>query len=223
MTAQSDAMSTSLRGSSTEPAGGIPIIAWQWQEWRHRLADFLPRPRFEHSLRVADEAAKMARHYGLDEKKACLAGMLHDLARDLSFDTLLDLAAGFDLEVGPEEMANPIILHAPVGAALLRSDWGIEDETVLKAVALHTVAAPEMDDFCQLIYLADIIEPGRKEWPGLDALRELSYRHLGQAMRLSLQESFLYLQSCHTFIHPRAAAAYDFFTQQFKEQESENK
>jgi predicted HD superfamily hydrolase involved in NAD metabolism len=206
-----------------KPVGGASITDRQWSEWRQRLKDFLPQPRYEHSLRVAEEAEKMAHHYCLDEEKARLAGLLHDLARDLSFDTLFDLAGRFGLTVGPKEQANPVILHAPVGAALLRSEWGIEDEAVLKAVALHTVAAPDMDDFCQLLYLADIIEPGRKEWPGLDALRELSYRHLGQAMLLALQENILYLKACHTFIHPQAVAAHDFLVMKHMGQESAKK
>jgi predicted HD superfamily hydrolase involved in NAD metabolism len=174
-------------------------------------------------LRVAEEAGRLARHYGLDEQRARLAGLLHDVARDLSFATLLDLADRFSLTVGPEERGNPIILHAPVGAALLQSEWGVQDTAVLQAVALHSVAAPGMDEFCQLVYLADIIEPGRKEWPGLNALRQLSYEHLGRAMLLSLAESFSYLRENSTFIHPQALAAYDFWALQFAEQESAKK
>ena len=195
----------------------------QWRIWEQKLRDFLPRRRYKHCLRVAAQAGLLACHYGLDEEQARLAGLLHDVARDLSFDTLLSYAADNGLLVGAEERANPIILHAPVGAALIKNDWGISDETVLKAIALHTVAAPDMDDFCQLIYLADIIEPGRTEWPGLKTLRRLSYEHLGRAMLLALQENISYLEECHTFIHPRAVAAHDFFALQFMEQESANK
>ena len=202
-----------------EPAGGD-----QWLYYQYKLRGFLPRPRYEHSLRVAEEAAKMACHYGLDEGQARLAGLLHDVARDLSFAALFALAARFKIPVGQEEQANPIILHAPVGAALLKNYWGVEDETVLKAVALHTVAAPDMDDFCQLLYLADIIEPGRQEWPGLEELRKLGYEHLGRAMLLALQENFNYLQRNNNFIHPQALAAYDdFLTLHSKEQESRKK
>lgn len=195
----------------------------QWLGYQHKLRDFLPQSRYEHSLRVADEAGKLARHYGLDEAGARLAGLLHDVARDLSFDTLLTLAARFGLPVGPEEKIKPILLHAPVGAALLKNEWGIENEAVLKAVSLHTVAAPDMDDFCQLLYLADIIEPGRKKWPGFTALRDQSYRHLGRAMLLALKEDFTYFKANRKFIHPQALAAYDFWARQFLEQESAEK
>ena len=192
----------------------------QWKLWRQKLQIFLPPTRYEHCLRVAEEADKLACHYGLDEERARLAGLLHDVARDLSFEALFAYAARFGIMAGSEEQANPIILHASVGAALLRNEWALSDEEVLKAVALHTVAAPGMDELCQLVYLADIIEPGRQEWPGLWELRKLSYEHLGRAMLLSLQESFKYLRECDAFIHPQAQAAYDFLAQQFLEQES---
>jgi predicted HD superfamily hydrolase involved in NAD metabolism len=204
-------------------ADALIIMEQQWKDYSRKLRDFLPQARYGHCLRVAEEAVRLARHYGLDEQRARLAGLLHDVARDLSFETLFSLAARFGLAVGPEELANPIILHAPVGAALLQSEWGVQDAAVLQAVALHTVAAPGMDEFCQLIYLADIIEPGRKEWPGLPALRQLSYEHLGQAMLLALTESFNYLKQSHTFIHPRALAAYDFWALRFAKQESAKK
>ena len=200
-----------------------PITEQQWRQLQHKLAGFLPRLRYDHCLRVAVEAAKMARHYGLDEEKARLAGLLHDVARDLSFATLFTLADRYGLKVGPEEAANPLILHAPVGAALIKDEWGIEDKAVIKAVALHTLAAPDMDDFCQMLYLADIIEPGRDSWPGLTALRGLSYLHLGRAMLLALKEGFCYLRASHTFIHPQALAAYDFLARQYMEQESAEK
>jgi predicted HD superfamily hydrolase involved in NAD metabolism len=198
----------------------ISAADFTWSYYQHKLKGFLPRPRYEHCLRVAVTASRLARHYGLDEERARLAGLLHDVARDLSFEALLAATRRFELPLGPEEIANPLILHAPVGAALLESGWGIKDQTVLQAVALHTIAAPGMDDFCQLVYLADIIEPGRREWPGLQALRRLSYEHLGRAMLLSLRESFIYLQNNNDFIHPRAVAANDFLTLQLMEQET---
>jgi len=214
-----------MAASGGAPAAGkLAITEQQWLFYQNKLRGFLPRPRYEHSLRVAAEAAKMARHYGLDEERARLAGLLHDVARDLSFSTLFVMAVRLEVPVRREEEANPIILHAPVGAALLKRYWGITDAAVLKAVSLHTLAAPYMDDFCQLVYLADIIEPGRKEWPGLTALRQAGYGHLGQAMLLALQEGFNYMQRSNTFIHPQSLAAYDdFLTLHFMEQESTKK
>ncbi|MCL1975217.1 MAG: bis(5'-nucleosyl)-tetraphosphatase (symmetrical) YqeK [Firmicutes bacterium] len=188
----------------------------QWLFWAQKLQKTLHEARYEHCVRVAGEAACLAGSFGLDKTRACLAGLLHDVARDICFETLFAYAERYNIMVGPEERSNPIILHADVGAALLRHEWAIDDEEVLKAIALHTVASPNMDNFCQVIYLADIIEPGRQEWPGLQELRKLSYENLDQAMLWSLQESFAYLKECGTFIHPRAQAAYDYLIRKLK-------
>ncbi|MCL1816677.1 MAG: bis(5'-nucleosyl)-tetraphosphatase (symmetrical) YqeK [Clostridiales bacterium] len=195
----------------------------KWQGLCAKLKDFLTVTRYEHSLRVSKEAAKLSIHYGLDVERAQLAGLLHDVARDFSADSLIAYANRFGIPIGSLEQINPLILHAPVGAAFLKNEWGLDDKAVLRGVAQHTVAAPGMDDFCQIVYLADIIEPGRREWPGLLALRNLSYRNLGRAMLLALEESFNYLRNNKIIIHPQAIEAYDFFLREFLEQESKKK
>lgn len=185
----------------------------QIQDWRARLWRTLPERRFHHSLAVCGEATKMARRWGLDEEKATIAGLLHDVARDLPFPVLYERAKQAGLPLSMAEAANPIILHAPVGALVLEQDWGIADADVLNAVRYHTVAAPEMDRFCQLIFLADLIEPFRKDWPDLEKVRSLCYADLDQAMYLALHSTFRYLRRKGQFIHPRAYKAYEFFKQ----------
>ncbi|MCL2496195.1 MAG: bis(5'-nucleosyl)-tetraphosphatase (symmetrical) YqeK [Clostridiales bacterium] len=187
------------------------ITGGQWRLWLQMLRQAVSEQRYEHCRRVAGEAVRLARHYGFDEEMACLAGLTHDVARDLPPAELLERAACYGLTIGPDEEINPIILHAPVGAAILEREWHITDTAVLTAVSLHTVAAPAMDEFSQLLYLADLIEPGRKKWPELPQLRALSYRHTGLAMVMALEGNFRYLTACHNFIHPRATAAYEFF------------
>ncbi|MCL1905975.1 MAG: bis(5'-nucleosyl)-tetraphosphatase (symmetrical) YqeK [Clostridiales bacterium] len=200
-----------------------PVENKQWSSRQQRLKDFLPPRRYEHCLRVSEEACLLARCHGIDEERARLAGLLHDVARDLSPDALFANAARFGLTVGPDEYADPVILHAAVGAKLLKNEWGINDKAVLRAVEEHTLAAPDMDKLCQIIYLADIIEPGRREWPGLNALRKLCYEHLGRAMLLALKESIGYLKESRIRIHPRTLAAYDFWARQLVQEESAKK
>jgi len=190
---------------------GMIITDGQWRLWQQMLRQAVSKRRYEHCLRVAGEAAQLARHYGLNEESARLAGLAHDVARDLPAAELLERAVCYGLMLGAEEIANPIILHAPVGAAIVEREWQIKDTAVLTAISLHTVPAPDMDEFSQLIYLADLIEPGRKKWPELPQLRAMSYRHPRRAMAKALEDAFCYLTACNTFIHPRARAAYESF------------
>lgn len=51
---------------------------------KNDLKKTLTKFRYKHSLKVADEAKKLAKHYNYDEKKAYLAGLIHDIAKDLT-------------------------------------------------------------------------------------------------------------------------------------------
>ena len=189
----------------------MPFSPQQWQTWQQRLQQTLTTKRYQHSLAVQQEAMRLARHWGVDEEKAALAGLLHDVARGLSVEELQTKAKQAGLTIGTAEQANPLILHAPVGAIILQEDWGIDDQAVLDAVRYHTIASPEMDQLSIIIYLADLIEPNRQEWPGLAHLRKLALENLHQAMVMALENSFIYLRQQQQIIHPQAYQAYQHF------------
>ncbi|MCL2817185.1 MAG: bis(5'-nucleosyl)-tetraphosphatase (symmetrical) YqeK, partial [Clostridiales bacterium] len=102
--------------------------------FKERLARTLSAARYEHSLNVMEAAGKLALRWGADAEKARVAGLLHDVARDLPSEEMLreSVLAGID------SSGAPVLLHAPLGAHLLRRDWGIEDGEILQAVAEHT-------------------------------------------------------------------------------------
>jgi len=62
----------------------------------------------------------MARKYSIDEKKAQIAGLLHDWDKCLNDEELLERAIKFDIELveGIEDMAA--LLHALTGAVAFR-------------------------------------------------------------------------------------------------------
>ncbi|HEY4438913.1 MAG TPA: bis(5'-nucleosyl)-tetraphosphatase (symmetrical) YqeK [Candidatus Elarobacter sp.] len=164
----------------------------------------------EHSVRVARLAARLARAHGLDPNPAREAAMLHDLARLYSGERLLREAADRGIPIGDFERANPIVLHAPLGAALARERFGIDDERVLSAIRKHTVADAVMGPLDAVVFLADGLEPGR-DYPERAALAALAERDLAGAMRAVLASSMAYLNRRGVPIAPQtiaAAAAY---------------
>lgn len=93
----------------------------------------LVRPeRLEHILRVAALAKEIAEKNGLDGERAYLAGLLHDAARDLPEEALLELAPP-ENEV---ERTHPLALHGRAARKLAQA-WGVEDEEVLEAIEGH--------------------------------------------------------------------------------------
>ena len=82
-------------------------------------------------------------------------------------DTAVKLAEIYDGD-GSE------ILHGPVCAALMKADYGIEDEETLLAIKYHTTGRKEMTKTEKLVFIADYIEPGRKT-PGVEEIRDMAY------------------------------------------------
>ena len=91
----------------------------------------LSERRYEHTLRVADTAQRLALAHDLDADRARLAALLHDAARETGPEEYLKLADQWHLQVGDPERQSPKLLHGPVAAELARRELGIDDEEVL--------------------------------------------------------------------------------------------
>ena len=65
----------------------------------------------------------------------------------------------------------------------------VHDPEVLGAIRWHTTGRANMTRLEKIVYLADMIEPNRKPYPGLKALRKLCMTDLDQAMHVALRMS----------------------------------
>ena len=157
--------------------------------------------RYAHTLRVADTAEKLAVLHDLDPKRARLAALLHDAARELKPDEHLRLAEDWNLPLGEPERENPKLLHGPVAAELARRELGIEDEEILEAVRAHTVGSPGMSPLALALYVADKIEPGR-DYPSVERLRELARKDLYEAAAESLRRTHAHNEERGRPTHP---------------------
>jgi predicted HD superfamily hydrolase involved in NAD metabolism len=171
--------------------------------WAARVQDLVKPERFEHILRVANLAHDIALAHGLDAAKAYLAGILHDVARDLPDDELLRLAP-------PEsdaDLQHPLAVHGRAGRALLEH-WGFSDHEVLEAVEEHTTGPRDGHLLSVCVYVADVSEPGRGENDINERIRELAFVDLERAFAESVTCKVLYLQSKGKIVHPRTMEAY---------------
>ena len=175
----------------------------------------LSKRRFQHSMQVARVAAEMATHYGLDVEKAYITGLLHDYAKGVSGQELMQIAQDNGLIEDEMDLEIPDLLHAPVGAWQLRNELGIQDEEILRAVACHTTGAFEMSELDKIIYLADMIEPGR-DYPGLERLKCIAGRDLDRGMLLGLESTIRYCLEQGRILHPRTIAVRNYYLRLLK-------
>ncbi|MEQ8199942.1 MAG: bis(5'-nucleosyl)-tetraphosphatase (symmetrical) YqeK [Syntrophomonadaceae bacterium] len=178
----------------------------------------LSQGRYEHSIGVARTAEKMAAAAGLDPGQAYVTGIFHDYAKNLSPGQLLEVAWRAGLITNRIEEESPDLLHAPVGAYLLQTGLGIKDGEILAAIRAHTLGAVGMSTLDKIIYLADMIEPTRQPYPGLERLRQLAEQDLDEAMLLGLESTISYCLERGKLLHPATVEARNEFLRRLKGQ-----
>ncbi|MGD0966935.1 MAG: bis(5'-nucleosyl)-tetraphosphatase (symmetrical) YqeK [Candidatus Aquilonibacter sp.] len=161
--------------------------------------------RYRHCVRVARSADILAQIHGVAPHKARLASMLHDLARLYSNERLMNECELRKLPIDDFERRNPIVLHAPLGAALAREQFGVDDPEVLSAIAKHTLGAEAMSPLDCVVYLADALEPGR-DFANREKIWELARVDLTAAMSAAIADNFVYLASLGREPAPRTLA-----------------
>jgi predicted HD superfamily hydrolase involved in NAD metabolism len=162
--------------------------------------------RYEHTVRVARCADVLAQRHGLDARKARLAGMLHDLARLYPGPRLISECELRSMPISAFERANPIVLHARLGASIAQEAFGVHDPEVLSAIEKHTVGDEAMSPLDCVLYLADGLEPAR-DHAGRRELWDLAARDLAEGMRGLLQSTLRYLARKGIPIAPQTLGA----------------
>ncbi len=130
------------------------------QAW---LKENLNEERYLHSLGAMDSAIYLAKKFNLNEERAAIAGLIHDCAKCLPKEELLNLLKNECKNYHPTELLNPKTWHAPVGAYLAENKFGITDKEILSSIRWHTLGKVEMSDFEKIIFIADKIEKNTRE------------------------------------------------------------
>ncbi|MGN1070817.1 MAG: bis(5'-nucleosyl)-tetraphosphatase (symmetrical) YqeK [Candidatus Fimadaptatus sp.] len=172
-------------------------------------AELKPK-RFAHTMGVMATARELAEIHGESEILAQRAGLLHDNAKSLGLERMLELADEGGLELSGDERASAALMHAPVGAYLARVRFGEEDARVLDAIRYHTTGRPGMSALEAIIYLADMIEPNRADFEGLRDLRSLARRDLSRALEMGLYMSNSYVLERGQRLFDRSRRTYEW-------------
>ena len=150
------------------------------------MKERLSEKRFNHCVNVSKMAKKLAKIYNVDAKKAEVAGLLHDIAKELTNAELVGYAEKYNIEYKniPQESIN--ILHAEVGAKLAKEFLGI-DKDVEMAISYHTVGNKNMNLLEKIVFIADKISEER-DYTGVKDIRECAINNqLDKAIQIFLE------------------------------------
>ncbi len=185
--------------------------AYDLKKIRKAMEKTLDPKRYEHTLGVAYTAAALAMKYDVSVQDAQLAGLLHDCAKCLSDDKKLKICEKHNIPVNDVERRNPSLLHAKVGSFMAGEEYEVEDYDVLNAILNHTTGRPDMSTLEKIIFIADYIEPGRKEAPHLESLRKLAFEDLDEALVGILQDTLEYLEAKGTEMDMMTYKTYQYY------------
>ncbi|WAM32925.1 bis(5'-nucleosyl)-tetraphosphatase (symmetrical) YqeK [Caldicellulosiruptor morganii] len=166
-----------------------------------KLKDLLDEQRFLHSLGTMEYAILLAQRFGEDIQKAMVAGLVHDCAKCLDREELLNCAFKSGIVIDNIMINQPELLHGPAGSYLAKQLFKIYDVEILNAIAYHTTGRENMTKLEKIIYVADLIEPSRK-FKSVEILREKSFENLDRAVVMAMDNTIKYVIEKGGLIHP---------------------
>lgn len=173
--------------------------------------------RYIHTLGVAYTASAMAMAYGEDFKRAYLAGLLHDCAKCHTNPEFIALCEKYGIAITESEYENPFLLHAKLGAYFAKHKYSINDEEILSAITWHTTGKPGMTLLEKIIFIADYIEPDRRELPNISDIRKAAFTDTDRAMVLICGSTIRYLEDSGRLIDSITRDTYNFYLNICKE------
>lgn len=172
--------------------------------------------RYIHTMGVMYTSASLAMRYDFDINHAMTAGLLHDCAKKMSYGDLIKWCENNKIETSDVEKLNPELLHAKVGSKLAEKKYGIKDEDILNSIKYHTTGRPAMSTLEKIIYVADFIEPGRKELPKLNEIRKEAFIDIDKCIILILESTLSYLHEKGSLIDNATQETYNYYVNKEK-------
>lgn len=172
----------------------------EFKEIEKIVSERLGEKRARHTFGCAECASELALRFGASVDDAYLAGLLHDITKELSVENQLKLCEKYDIILDTVSKENSALLHAMTGAYVAKEEFCVSD-AVFRAIYYHTTACEGMTVLDLCVWLADLIEPGR-DFPGVSEIRELAEYDIFSAVLKGIDVTIIHLISQGKMIHP---------------------
>lgn len=164
-------------------------------EIKKDLEKKLSPKRYKHTINVAETGKEYAKIYNMDEDKAYLSGLLHDCAKGLEQEYILEYEDDwikFLEENDDIDIFNKNLLHGYIGVVVAKKKYDIHDIDILDAIKYHSTGSENMSNLAKIILIADKIEPSRK-YPSISDIRKTCKKNLDDGLYLIINNTLDYL------------------------------
>lgn len=117
--------------------------------------------RQKHAHEVARLAAHLCTRFGLRPRKGHIAGLAHDIGREMNDRDVIRLASHDGRRLSEWELARPVLLHGRASAVMLMQECRVFDSDILDAVREHVMGRAGMSALARIVFVADYLEPSR--------------------------------------------------------------
>lgn len=184
---------------------------------KEKIKPYMSEKRYDHTLSVAEECARLAEMFKVDRDILTAAGYLHDITKEMPVGEQILLCNDNGVILDDATLASPKIIHSFSAPIIIQKDFAeYAKEDTLTAVRYHTTGRENMSIYEKLVYLADYIEPTRKHEECIE-LRKFFYepsddlhKKLDDTIFLSLKYTITDLLNRGKYIHPLTVKAYNY-------------
>ena len=168
---------------------------------KDKLKKYLDEDRYIHSIEVMNTSIELARLYGANEQKAAMAGLLHDCAKCLPYDKMMEMSFKYNADIDSIMLKEKALIHGPLGERMAKYIFAIQDLDILRSIKYHSTGRKDMTLLEKRIYIADYIEPGRS-FSGVEKIRAKARVSLDEAILMTINNTIQYILSKGALIHP---------------------
>lgn len=177
-------------------------------EYRNLIKSKMSEHRFVHSVNVSKEARKLAKIYGADAEKAAIAGILHDITKEMPVEEQLKIITDSGIILDNVQKNAPKLWHGISGSIYIKENLDINDADILNATRYHTTGRAGMSLLEKIIFVADFTSQERT-YKGVSTMRKKSRKTLDEAMLYGFKFTFSDLSKRELAIHPDELACYN--------------
>lgn len=183
----------------------------QFKKLNKKMKKQLKEHRYIHSVGVSYTAASLAMRYGADINEAMIAGILHDCAKKYDGMQLLAMCDKYGVLPTESQRINPELLHAVIGSAMAKKEYGIKNQGILDAITSHTTGHADMSLLEKIIFIADYIEPSRDKAPNLNEIRRVAFEDIDNAIVMACEATIEYVTKNNSSIDPTTEETLNYY------------
>lgn len=153
------------------------------EQIQNEIKNRLSEKRYYHSVCVMERCEELARKFGFDVETAKKVGISHDIAKELTDEEKIKYCEENNIEIDNIERENISLLHAKIGADMVKKYFNFSDQMCM-SIKAHTTGLPKMDMLSKILFIADRTSKDRG-LPDIDYINEL--------LEQSMDKTILYI------------------------------